>query len=77
MANTLIKITTNEPILSQKINEKKPMEVFHTYVSNKYQQLNEFFGIEEILSDRAWYYGTLALMFFLPAATYIISELIF
>ncbi|PDZ39424.1 hypothetical protein CON18_14670 [Bacillus cereus] len=78
MANTLYKLTNSEIILSQ--NQSKS-ESFKTFFSstlrNQYRKLNLWFGIEERLSDRIIYYGTLFLMFLIPAATYFISELLY
>lgn len=76
MSNTLFKLTTSEPILPQTRSKKELFGTFHSSFTKKYQELNEWFGIEECKSDRIWYYGTLSLMFFLPAATYVISKLI-
>uniref|UniRef100_UPI003F4926F4 hypothetical protein n=1 Tax=Bacillus multifaciens TaxID=3068506 RepID=UPI003F4926F4 len=74
MANTLIKITTHEPILTQSKGKKELFETFRKNLKNKYRQVNEFFGIEEHASDRWWYYGTLSLMFLLPAVTFLIAS---
>ncbi|WP_336950411.1 hypothetical protein [Bacillus cereus] len=76
MSNTLFKLTTSEPILTQTRSKKELFGTIRTFFAKKYQGLNEWFGIEECKSDRIWYYGTLSLMFFLPAATYVISKLI-
>ncbi|WP_000072414.1 hypothetical protein [Bacillus thuringiensis] len=76
MSNTLFKLTTSEPILPQTHSKKELFGTIRSFFTKKYQGLNEWFGIEECKSDRIWYYGTLSLMFFLPAATYVISKLI-
>lgn len=76
MSNTLFKLTTSEPILPQTRSKKELFGTIHSFFAKKYQELNEWFGIEECKSDRIWYYGTLSLMFLLPAATYVISKLI-
>ncbi|PFS93678.1 hypothetical protein [Bacillus thuringiensis] len=76
MSNTLFKLTTSEPILPQTRSKKELFGTIRSFFAKKYQGLNEWFGIEECKSDRIWYYGTLSLMFFLPATTYIISKII-
>ncbi|MBT2581127.1 hypothetical protein J7E43_27850 [Bacillus sp. ISL-8] len=76
MSNTLFKLTTSEPILPQTRSKKGVFGIFRSLFKKKYQQLSEWFGIAECKSDRIWYYGTLSLMFFLPAATYGISKFI-
>ncbi|PFJ16508.1 hypothetical protein COI89_10885 [Bacillus cereus] len=76
MSNTLFKLTTSEPILPQTCCKKELFGTIRSFFAKKYQGLNKWFGIEECKSDRIWYYGTLFLMFFLPATTYIISKLI-
>ncbi|MFI8709920.1 hypothetical protein ACIGHG_23410 [Bacillus sp. NPDC077411] len=77
MANTLIKITTGETILTQRTGKKKLFETFCENLKNKYKKVNEFFGIEEHASDRLWYYGTLSLMVLLPALTYLIAGVLY
>ncbi|EMA6344836.1 hypothetical protein U3450_003892 [Bacillus cytotoxicus] len=76
MSNTLIKLTTSEPILPQKRSKKELFGTFRYFFRNHYNRLNKWFGIDECKSDRIWYYGTIFLMFFLPAATYVVSNLI-
>ena len=76
MSNTLFKLTTSQPILPQTSEKKELFGTIRSFFAKKYQGLNEWFGIEECKSDRIWYYGTLLLMFFLPAVTYIISKII-
>ncbi|MEC3226085.1 hypothetical protein P9027_29650 [Bacillus thuringiensis] len=76
MSNTLFKLTTNELILPQTSRKKELFGTILSFFVKKYQGLNGWFGIAECKSDRIWYYGTLSLMFFLPAATYVITKLI-
>ncbi|MGQ7108356.1 hypothetical protein ACUN13_29455 [Bacillus cereus group sp. Bce041] len=77
MANTLYKITNNEVIVPQRKDKSEFFGMFYHFVSDKYNAVNEWFGIDEAASDRLWFYGTISFAIFLVTFTYLVSGLVF
>lgn len=77
MANTLYKITNNEVIVPQHKSKSEFFGMFRNLVAKKYNEVNEWFGIEGAASDRVWFYGTISLAIFLLSFTYLVSGLAF
>ncbi|MGG4306048.1 hypothetical protein ABEW59_25275 [Bacillus wiedmannii] len=77
MANTLFKITNNEIIVPQRKDKSEFFGMFRSFVFEKYNSVNEWFGIDGAASDRAWFYGTISLAIFLLTFTYLVSGLSF
>ncbi|HFK1513689.1 MULTISPECIES: hypothetical protein [Bacillus cereus group] len=77
MANTLYKITNNEVIVPQHKSKSEFFGMFRNLIVEKYNAVNEWFGIEGAASDRVWFYGTISLAIFLLSFTYLVSGLAF
>lgn len=77
MANTLYQLTTSKTILTRTHSKKESPKTLLSLFKDQYNRLNHWLGIDECVSDRIYYYGTLFLMFFIPTVTYIISEMLF
>lgn len=77
MANTLYKITNNEVIVPQRKDKSEFFGMFSSFLSDKYNAINEWFGIEGAASDRLWFYGTISFAIFLVTFTYLVSGLVF
>lgn len=77
MANTLFKITNNEVIVPQRKVKSEFFGMFRSFVTGKYNAVNEWFGINGAASDRIWFYGTISLAIFLLSFTYLVSGLAF
>ncbi|HDX9607381.1 TPA: hypothetical protein ROY11_004519 [Bacillus cereus] len=77
MANTLYKITNNEVIVPQRKDKSEFFGMFRSFVSEKYNAVNEWFGVDGAVSDRLWFYGTISFAIFLVTFTYLVSRLVF
>lgn len=77
MTNTLFKITNNEVIVPQRKDKSEFFGMFRSFVTKKYNAVNEWFGIDGAVSDRIWFFGTISLAIFLLSFTYLVSGLAF
>lgn len=57
MKHPMVKITPSESILAQSKFKEKFLERVHSFVSVNYKGLNNYFGIEENVSDQILFYG--------------------
>lgn len=78
MANTILKITDNKPVLkySQLENKQLGVQRLKDIVFNQYQKMNDWFGIES-LSDQVWFYGTFVLAIVMIVTTILVSGLLY
>ncbi|PGK15212.1 hypothetical protein CN895_07635 [Bacillus cereus] len=78
MANTILKITNNKPVLTYPQLEKKQIGIkrVKNIVCNQYEKLNEWFGIEAV-SDQVWFYGTFVLAIVMIVTTVLVSGLLY
>lgn len=77
MKQILIKITSGEPILTQPHLKFKFLKKFYLYISENYEKLNRYFGIEENVSDQIWFYGFFATSIFMMLFTYLFSGILY
>ncbi|HDR5274866.1 MULTISPECIES: hypothetical protein [Bacillus cereus group] len=77
MANTLYKITNNELIVPQRKSKSEFFGMFRSFITKKYNAINEWFGIDGASSDRVWFYGTITLAIFLLSFAYLVSGFAF
>ncbi|PEB42211.1 DUF3961 domain-containing protein [Bacillus pseudomycoides] len=78
MANTILKITNNKPVLTypQLQNKQVGVKRVKNIVCNQYEELSEWFGIETV-SDQVWFYGTFMLAIIMITTTLLISGLLY
>ncbi|EJR09163.1 hypothetical protein II9_05594 [Bacillus cereus MSX-D12] len=78
MANTILKITDNKPVLTCSRLENKQFGVqrLKNIVFNQYKKMNDWFGIES-LSDQVWFYGTFVLATVMIVTTILVSGLLY
>ncbi|HFJ9350231.1 TPA: DUF3961 domain-containing protein [Bacillus cereus] len=77
MKQILIKITSGEPILTQPHLKFKFLKKFYLYISENYEKLNRYFGIEENVSDQIWFYGFFVTSIFMMLFTYLFSGILY
>ena len=76
MKQSLIKITSGEPILTQPHLKTK----FHKNFTHSFQKItktNVYFGIEENVSNQIWFYGFFTVSISLLLFTYLISGILY
>lgn len=73
VSNNLLKITNDESILTYPHRESKSLKKFYSFISENYKNTNEWFGIEESISDQIWFYGTFFIAISIMIFMYIFS----
>jgi hypothetical protein len=80
MANTILKITDNKPVLTcsrlENKNKQFGVQRLKNIVFNQYKKMNDWFGIES-LSDQVWFYGTFVLATVMIVTTILVSGLLY
>ncbi|MGE7331089.1 DUF3961 domain-containing protein [Bacillus thuringiensis] len=77
MTNNLFKIKSDESILTYPHRKQKSLKKFYTYISENYEKINVYFGIEEDISDQIWFYGFFTVSISLLLFTYLISGIMY
>ncbi|PDY47463.1 DUF3961 domain-containing protein [Bacillus pseudomycoides] len=77
MKQSLIKITSGEPILTQPHLKTKFQKKFYAFISENYKKLNVYFGIEENVSDQIWFYSFFIVSISMLLFTYLISGIMY